>query len=44
MGRVRLDAIDSTIIALLVEDARRSYADVGGRVGLTASAVKRREQ
>ena len=42
MGRVRLDAIDSTIIALLVEDARRSYADVGGRVGLTASAVKRR--
>jgi DNA-binding Lrp family transcriptional regulator len=39
---VQLDAIDSTIIALLVEDARRSFADVGARVGLTASAVKRR--
>ena len=42
MGRVRLDAIDEKIITLLVEDARRSFADVGGRVGLTASAVKRR--
>ena len=39
---MQLDAIDSTIIALLVEDARRSFADVGARVGLTASAVKRR--
>jgi DNA-binding Lrp family transcriptional regulator len=39
---VRLDAIDEKIITLLVEDARRSYADLGGRVGLTASAVKRR--
>jgi DNA-binding Lrp family transcriptional regulator len=39
---VRLDPIDSTIIALLVDDARRSYADLGARVGLTASAVKRR--
>jgi DNA-binding Lrp family transcriptional regulator len=42
MDRVRLDPIDSAIITLLVEDARRSYADLGGRVGLTASAVKRR--
>ena len=42
MHRVRLDPIDSAIITLLVEDARRSYADLGGRVGLTASAVKRR--
>ena len=39
---MRLDAIDEKIITLLVEDARRSFADVGGRVGLTASAVKRR--
>jgi DNA-binding Lrp family transcriptional regulator len=39
---MRLDATDEKIIALLVDDARRSYADVGGRVGLTASAVKRR--
>ncbi|MDT7580230.1 MAG: hypothetical protein QOK35_1494 [Pseudonocardiales bacterium] len=42
MCRVRLDAIDEKIITLLVEDARRSFADIGGRVGLTASAVKRR--
>ena len=39
---MRLDPLDEKIITLLVEDARRSYADVGGRVGLTASAVKRR--
>ena len=39
---MRLDAVDEKIITLLVEDARRSFADVGGRVGLTASAVKRR--
>jgi DNA-binding Lrp family transcriptional regulator len=39
---VRLDAIDEKIIMLLVEDARRSFADVGTQVGLTASAVKRR--
>jgi DNA-binding Lrp family transcriptional regulator len=39
---VRLDAVDNKIIELLVEDARRSYADLGGQVGLTASAVKRR--
>ena len=39
---MRLDPIDSTIIALLVDDARRRYADLGTQVGLTASAVKRR--
>jgi DNA-binding Lrp family transcriptional regulator len=39
---VRLDAVDNKIIELLVDDARRSYADLGGQVGLTASAVKRR--
>jgi DNA-binding Lrp family transcriptional regulator len=39
---VRLDAVDEKLITLLVDDARRSYADLGARVGLTASAVKRR--
>ncbi|GAA5128889.1 Lrp/AsnC family transcriptional regulator [Pseudonocardia adelaidensis] len=42
MGAVQLDRLDSDIIALLVEDARRSYAELGARVGLSASAVKRR--
>ncbi len=37
-----LDDIDERIVALLVDDARRSFADIGGRVGLSASAVKRR--
>jgi DNA-binding Lrp family transcriptional regulator len=39
---VQLDRLDEDIIALLVDDARRSFADVGDRVGLSASAVKRR--
>ncbi|HYH30467.1 MAG TPA: Lrp/AsnC family transcriptional regulator [Pseudonocardia sp.] len=39
---MQLDRLDEDIIALLVDDARRSYADVGERVGLSASAVKRR--
>jgi DNA-binding Lrp family transcriptional regulator len=39
---MRLDPVDEKIITLLVDDGRRSFADVGGRVGLTASAVKRR--
>jgi DNA-binding Lrp family transcriptional regulator len=39
---VQLDRLDEDIIALLVEDARRSYAEVGARIGLSASAVKRR--
>jgi DNA-binding Lrp family transcriptional regulator len=42
MRGVRLDPVDEKIITLLVDDARRSFADIGGRVGLTASAVKRR--
>ena len=37
-----IDRLDQDIIALLVEDARRSYAELGERVGLSASAVKRR--
>jgi DNA-binding Lrp family transcriptional regulator len=39
---VRLDAVDSQIVALLLEDARASYSEIGGRVGLSAPAVKRR--
>ena len=39
---VRLARLDEDIIALLVVDARRSYADIGAQVGLSASAVKRR--
>jgi DNA-binding Lrp family transcriptional regulator len=38
----RLDPIDNRIIALLVEDARRSYDDIGRQVSLSAPAVKRR--
>ena len=37
-----LDAIDTQIIALLMENARRSYDDIGNRVSLSAPAVKRR--
>lgn len=39
---MRLDAVDRHIVAELVEDARRSFAVVGARVGLSAPAVKRR--
>lgn len=39
---MRLDRLDEEIIALLVDDARRSFAELGARVGLSASAVKRR--
>lgn len=37
-----LDTIDRQIVALLREDARRSFKDIGERVGLSAPAVKRR--
>jgi DNA-binding Lrp family transcriptional regulator len=37
-----LDAVDQTIVALLRENARRSYQDIGRHVHLTAPAVKRR--
>ena len=39
---MRLDDTDQRIIALLQEDARASYADIGARVSLSAPAVKRR--
>jgi DNA-binding Lrp family transcriptional regulator len=37
-----MDAIDERIVALLRENARRSYQDIGARVALSAPAVKRR--
>src|ERR1044072_8202848 len=39
---VRMDQIDHRIIALLRENARRSFQDIGGHVALSAPAVKRR--
>ncbi|SCL22418.1 transcriptional regulator, AsnC family [Micromonospora nigra] len=39
---MQIDAVDQRIIALLVADARASYADIGLRVSLSAPAVKRR--
>ena len=36
------DELDERIVAVLVGDARASYADIGATVGLSASAVKRR--
>ena len=37
-----MDEIDQRIIALLRENARRSFQDIGGHVALSAPAVKRR--
>src|SRR3954469_18796789 len=37
-----MDDIDRRIVALLRENARRSFKDIGGHVGLSAPAVKRR--
>jgi Lrp/AsnC family transcriptional regulator, leucine-responsive regulatory protein len=37
-----MDAVDQRILALLIEDGRRTYDDIAGRVGLTAPSVKRR--
>jgi DNA-binding Lrp family transcriptional regulator len=37
-----MDQTDHRIVALLREDARRSYQDIGQRVALSAPAVKRR--
>src|SRR5436853_7822026 len=37
-----MDAIDRSIVALLRENARRSYQDMGRHVHLSAPAVKRR--
>src|SRR3954452_21193523 len=37
-----MDAVDQRILALLVDDGRRSYEDIGKRVKLSAPSVKRR--
>src|ERR1700733_403191 len=37
-----LDSIDRKIVALLQESAKRTFADIGTEVGLSATAVKRR--
>ena len=37
-----MDGIDGQIVALLRENARRSFQDIGRRVSLSAPAVKRR--
>ena len=37
-----MDSLDQQIVARLMADARSSYAEIGGRVGLSAPAVKRR--
>ena len=37
-----MDDIDARIVAALIKDARASYALIGGQIGLSAPAVKRR--
>jgi DNA-binding Lrp family transcriptional regulator len=37
-----MDATDTQILALLRENARRSYGDIGEQVALSPPAVKRR--
>lgn len=37
-----MDATDRQILALLQEDGRRTFGDIGGRVRLSAPSVKRR--
>lgn len=39
---MRTDKLDKRIIALLVDDGKRSFASIGGEVGLSSPAVKRR--
>ena len=39
---LRVDGLDRQILALLVQDGRRTYGDLGRHVALSAPAVKRR--
>ena len=39
---LHVDATDRRILSLLMEDGRRTYDDIGGRVKLSAPSVKRR--
>jgi Lrp/AsnC family transcriptional regulator for asnA, asnC and gidA len=41
---VALDAVSKAIVEQLQEDGRRSYADIGKRVGLSEAAVRQRVQ
>jgi DNA-binding Lrp family transcriptional regulator len=41
-GSLQIDDLDRQIVAELVRNARQSYAAIGERIGLSASAVKRR--
>jgi len=38
------DKFDSQILGLLIENARESYADIGRKIGLSASSVRERVQ
>lgn len=40
--RTSLDAVDTRLLALLQEDGRRSFADLGAEVGLSAPSVHER--
>ena len=37
-----MDAVDQRIVALLIADARSTFAEIGAKVSLSAPAVKRR--
>jgi DNA-binding Lrp family transcriptional regulator len=37
-----MDELDRKIVALLMEDGRRTYGDIAERIGLTAPSAKRR--
>jgi DNA-binding Lrp family transcriptional regulator len=39
---VAFDELDQRIVGALVDNARATYSEIGGRVGLSAPAVKRR--
>src|SRR5947208_11604123 len=39
---LRMDELDRQILALLVEDGRRTFGDIGREVALSAPSVKRR--
>lgn len=42
MNPVELDGTDREILGLLIEDGRRTVADIAGRVSLSPAATKRR--
>jgi DNA-binding Lrp family transcriptional regulator len=37
-----VDELDQQVLSCLLQDARQTYNEIGGQVGLSASAVKRR--